>query len=368
MIQAAAFAEEPAERQGAAALASEFLGESGVRDDLCARPAQRVDPADVVEVSVGEDEMRDLLVIRESQPGEGRADPRRGASGVDGDDSRAGADKREVGEVMALQHADGWLGLVDPGRGEPEAVPRGGPVAAELQSGVFGKTGEPGVADRRGCEIILAEHRVGPGEAVVRSADQGDRELVAYGQDESQVRHRPFRPLRVRREGGESLPAEILRQAEIPIRCPVQLGDRRVHVAACPGLEEPCQGEPERLARMDVGLLSEEPVAVGISADCSQAGSEVAAVAARASIAAASWLARIEPVTAPPRTAPSCRAVLSAPEAAPASAGGAACMPMVIMGAKIAPMPSPATSSTGAKVSEVARVDDTAATPAMPSA
>src|SRR6266536_1893911 len=193
MIQAAAFAEEPAERQGAAALASEFLGESGVRDDLCARPAQRVDPADVVEVSVGEDEMRDLLVIRESQPGEGRADPRRGASGVDGDDSRAGADKREVGEVMALQHADGWLGLVDPGRGEPEAVPRGGPVAAELQSGVFGKTGEPGVADRRGCEIILAEHRVGPGEAVVRSADQGDRELVAYGQDESQVRNRPLR-------------------------------------------------------------------------------------------------------------------------------------------------------------------------------
>ena len=53
----------------------EFLGESGVRDDLRARPAQRVDPADVVKVGVGEDEMRDLLVIRESQPSEGRADP-----------------------------------------------------------------------------------------------------------------------------------------------------------------------------------------------------------------------------------------------------------------------------------------------------
>jgi hypothetical protein len=43
-------------------------------------------------------------------------------------------------------------------------------------------------------------------------------------------------------------------------------------------------------------------------------------------------------------------------------------MPVMASGAKIAPMPSPATADTGAKVSDVALVAATAATPAIPAA
>jgi hypothetical protein len=50
---------------------------------------------------------------------------------------------------------------------------------------------------------------------------------------------------------------------------------------------------------------------------------------------------------AEPGHAPRRRPVLRTPEAAPTKAGGAARIAMVTSGAKIAPMPSPATSSTG---------------------
>ena len=58
----------------------------------------------------------------------------------------------------------------------------------------------------------------------------------------------------------------------------------------------------------------------------------------------------------------------STPDAAPASSCGAACMAMVASGAKIAPIPSPATTRTGANVSEVACTEATAASPKIPAA
>ncbi len=73
---------------------------------------------------------------------------------------------------------------------------------------------------------------MGSGEAVVRGAQQHRRELVPDGQDELQVGHGQFGPPPVRRQPGQGQPAEVLRQAKIGSRGPVQLGQRGVRVFA----------------------------------------------------------------------------------------------------------------------------------------
>ena len=72
------------------------------RDDLGVRAKQGRRPADVVEVSVSEDEVTDGRLVLQAQIGHCGQDPVRACTRVDGDDSRGCLDEREVAEVVGL--------------------------------------------------------------------------------------------------------------------------------------------------------------------------------------------------------------------------------------------------------------------------
>ena len=205
-------------------------------------------------------------------------DPVWGGAGVDRDDAAAGRDEREVGEVVALRDLDAGFRAPDPGRGEAEPVGGGGPEAAEHQLGAGRGCAEPGLACGLGGLVVLAQHGVGGGQAVVRGADQHGRELVPDGQDELQVGDGLFGPPPVRRQPGQGQPAEVLRRAEIGGRGLVQLGQRGVRISARivaqPGLEEPGERERQRLARPGAGQLAEVTVSLGVRAGSREPGGE----------------------------------------------------------------------------------------------
>ena len=171
-----------------------------------------------------------------------------GGAGVDRDGAVAGRDEREVAEVIALGDLDPGFGAEDPGRGEAEPAGGGYPEAAEHQLGLCRGAAEPGLAFGLGGLVIVAQHGMGSGEAVLGGAQQHGRELVGDGQDELQVGHGLFGPPPVWRQPGQGQPAEVLRRAEIGGRGLVQLGHRGVHIRAQPGLEKPGEGERQRLA------------------------------------------------------------------------------------------------------------------------
>src|SRR4029077_6970837 len=99
--------------------------ESRGGDDLGVRPAQGLAAAGVVEVSVGEDEVTDRRMVRQAKIGHRgphavRADPR-----VDGDDSGACLDEREVAEVVAEGDVHVRRGTERARHRPPYPVPRG---------------------------------------------------------------------------------------------------------------------------------------------------------------------------------------------------------------------------------------------------
>jgi len=115
----------------------------------------------------------------------------------------------------------------------------------------------------------MAELGVREGEAVERAAQQHGRKQVPDGQDEIQVGDRLLGPGPVRRERGQRQPAEVLRQAHVGRRRPVQLGQRIVgsaDVFAQPRLEEPGQGKRRRRVRLSVGQSREESVPLVVRA------------------------------------------------------------------------------------------------------
>jgi len=80
-------------------------------------------------------------------------------------------------------------------------------------------------------------------------------------------------------------------------------------------------------------------------------GSAVARVLAWAVIAETSLFCSRAPTAAVPITRPTCRTVFSTPDAAPAMRGSTLRMPTVTMGAKMHPMPNPATIRGARKTS-----------------
>ena len=249
-------------------------GETGLGDHPGAGPAQRARAADVVPVRVGEDQMADRTVSRQVKVAERGLDPVLGGAGVDRDDAVAGRDERQIGEVVALGDLDTGFRAEDPGRGEAEPVGGGGPEAAEHQLRACRGRAEPRLALGLGGLVIVAQHGMGGGEAVVRGAQQHGRELVPDGQDELQVGDGASGPLPVRRQPGQGQPAEVLRRPEIGGRGLVQLGQRGVHVLAQPGLEEPGERERQRLAWPGVGQLGEVAVSLAVRAGRREPGGE----------------------------------------------------------------------------------------------
>ena len=218
--------------------------------------------------------MADRAVSGQVEVAERGLDPVRGGAGVDGDDAVAGRDEREVAEVVALGDLDTGFRAEDPGRGEAEPVLGGRREAAEHQVGVGRGRAEPRLAHRLGGLVIVAQHGMGSGEAVVRGAQQHGRELVPDGQDELQVGDGLFGPPPVRRQPGQGQPAEVLRRPEIGGRGLVQLGQRGVHLFTQPGLEKPGERERQRLAWLGVGELGEVAVSLGVRAGSGEPGGE----------------------------------------------------------------------------------------------
>ena len=241
-------------------------GETGLSDHLGAGPAQRARAADVVPVRVGEDQLADRTVSGRVKGTERGLDPVLGGACVDRDDAVAGRDERQIAEVVALRDLDTGRRAEDPGRGEAEPVLGGGPEAAEHQLRASRSRAEPRLAFGLGGLVILAQHGMGGGEAVVHRAQQHGRELIPDGQDELQVRDGASGPFPVRRQPGQGQPAEVLRRPEIGGRGLVQLGQRGVHVLAQPGLEEPGQRERQRRAWLGVGQLAEVTVSRAVRA------------------------------------------------------------------------------------------------------
>ena len=239
-------------------------GETGLGDHPGAGPAQRARAADVVPVRVGEDQVADRAVSRRVKVAEHGPDPVLGGPGVDRDHAVAGRDEREVAEVVALGELDTGLRAQDPGRGEAEPVGGGHPEAAEHQLGVCRGRAEPRLAHRLGGLLVVAQHGLSRGQALVRGAQQHGRELVGDGQDELQVGHGLFGPPPVRRQPGQGQPAEVLRRAKVGGRGLVQLGQRGVHIVAQPGLEKPGERERQRLAWLGAGELREVAVPLGV--------------------------------------------------------------------------------------------------------
>ena len=109
---------------------------------------------------------------------------------------------------------------------------------------------EAGASHRLVRLLQSAESLVGAGEALVRGAEQPDRELVTHREHELQIGDHLVRPPGIRGSerrlgrafAGQQLrqgkAAEVLWRAEVHGRGPVQLGYRRGHVMACADLEE----------------------------------------------------------------------------------------------------------------------------------
>ena len=77
-----------------------------------------------------------------------------------------------------------------------------------------GAAAEPRLAHGLGGLLIVAQHGMGSGQAVVRAAQQYGRELVPDGQDELQVGNGLFGSPLVWRQRGQGQPAEVLRRAK----------------------------------------------------------------------------------------------------------------------------------------------------------
>ena len=114
--------------------------------------------------------MADRAAGRQVKVAERGLDPVLGGAGVDRDDAAAGRDEREIAEVVALGDLDTGLRAEDPGRGEAEPVGGGGPEAAEHQPCACRGRAEPGLAHRLGGLVIVAQHSMGSGQAVIRGA------------------------------------------------------------------------------------------------------------------------------------------------------------------------------------------------------
>ena len=100
-------------------------GESRGGDDLGVRAAHGHGPADVVEKSMREDEMADGRMVLQAKVGHRGQHAVRAGARVDGDDSRACLDEREVAEVIGLGDVHVRRGMERARRGQPHPVPRG---------------------------------------------------------------------------------------------------------------------------------------------------------------------------------------------------------------------------------------------------
>ena len=99
--------------------------ESRGGDDLGVRAAHGRGPADVVEVSVGEDEVADGRMVLQAKIGHGGQHAVGAGTRVDGDGSGAGLDEREVAEVVAEGDVHVRRRAEHTRRGQPHPVPRG---------------------------------------------------------------------------------------------------------------------------------------------------------------------------------------------------------------------------------------------------
>ena len=148
-------------------------------------------------------------------------------------------------------------------RGQPHPVPRSHRETREHRRPVGRGRAEAGPSQRLGRLLLPPERQVGTGQALVRGAEQQDRELVTHREHELQVGDHLVRPPGIRGStarlgrvsAGQQLrqgqAAEVLWQAEVHGRGLVQLGDRRGHVIAGADLEEAGQS-----ARRGIGGVS----------------------------------------------------------------------------------------------------------------
>jgi predicted DNA-binding transcriptional regulator AlpA len=107
------------------ALPLRFGRESRRGDDLGAWAAHGRSPADVVEVSVREDEMTDRRMILQAKIGHCGQHAVRTGTRVDGDDSRACLDEREVTKVIGLGDVHIRRRIERTGYRQPQPVPCG---------------------------------------------------------------------------------------------------------------------------------------------------------------------------------------------------------------------------------------------------
>jgi hypothetical protein len=210
--------------------------ESRGRDDLGVRPAHGRGPAGVVEVSVREDEVTDRRLAGQAKIGHCGPHAVRAGARVDGDDSRAGLDEREVAEVIGLGDVHVRRRIERARRRQPHPVPRGHREAREHRPPVGRGRAEACPSRSLGRLLLPPEHEVGTGQALVRGAEQQDRELVTDRKHELQVGDHLLRPPGIRGSkarlgqacAGQQLrqgqAAEVLRQAEVHGRGLVQLG------------------------------------------------------------------------------------------------------------------------------------------------
>ena len=160
--------------------------EPGLCDQLCALAGECADAARMVEVRVRQDHVADVVRVQ-AAAGQGGSHAVFGRPGVDRDDTAAGADKGEVGEVVALRHPDAGRHLDDPRIAEMVAVGRVRPAAAELKPRLSRSRRQARICGGLGCPVILAGGGKCRGQAVVDRADHVARELVADGEYELQV-------------------------------------------------------------------------------------------------------------------------------------------------------------------------------------
>jgi hypothetical protein len=147
--------------------------------------------AGVVGVGVGEDEVTDRRLLRQAKIGHRGQRAVRAGAGVDGDDSRARLDEREVAEVVAEGDVHVRCGVERARRGHPHPVPRGHRESREHRLPVRRGRAEPGPSQSLSRLLLPPEHQIGTGRALVRGAERRDRELVTDREHELPGRRSP---------------------------------------------------------------------------------------------------------------------------------------------------------------------------------
>ena len=136
---------------------------------------------------MGEDEATDGRLVLQAKIGHRVPYAVRAGARVDGDESRAGLDEREVAEVIGLGDVHVRRGTERAGRGHPHPVPRGHRETREHRRPAGRGRAQARPSPRLGRLLLPPEHPVGTGQALVRGAEQPDRELVTRGEHELQV-------------------------------------------------------------------------------------------------------------------------------------------------------------------------------------